>query len=366
MEKKVKIGLIGTGMVSQQYIKGCRGFDILDLVACSDIDLERAKTVARQWNIPKACSVEELLADPEIQIVINLTIPQAHVPVSEAVVEAGKHVYSEKPLAVTLEDGKRLLAAARKKGVLVGCAPDTFLGSGHQMCRKLIDEGAIGEPIAAVAFWAEYIMSGPPGRDFTFQPGCGPMLDMGSYYVTALIDLLGPVKRVTGTVRKIFPARLVTEGEYKGRHIPIEVPTYITGTLDFTAGPVGTIITSYDVYEGSGLPKIEVYGTKGLLSVADPNIHGGVVRLRRPGYDWEEIPVRHSNKLGRGVGVADMAYAITYSRPHRASGELAYHALEVMTAFERASTSGRHIEIESQVNRPVPLPPGLAEGQLDE
>jgi len=198
-------------------------------------------------------------------------------------------------------------------------------------------------------------MSGPPGRDFTFQPGCGPMLDMGSYYVTALIDLLGSVNRVTGTVRKIFPERLVTEGEYKGRRIPIEVPTYITGTLDFTAGPVGTIITSYDVYEGSGLPKIEVYGTKGLLSVADPNIHGGVVRLRRPGYDWEEIPVRHSNKLGRGVGVADMAYAITYSRPHRASGELAYHALEVMTAFERASTSGRHIEIESQVNRPAPF-----------
>lgn len=361
----MKVGLIGTGMVSQQYIKGCRGFDILDLVACSDIDLERAKTVARQWNIPKACPVEELLADPEIQIVINLTIPQAHLPVSMAVVEAGKHVYSEKPLAVTPEEGKRLLAAAREKGVLVGCAPDTFLGSGHQMCRKLLDDGAIGEPIAAVAFWAEYIMSGPPSRDFTFQPGCGPMLDMGSYYVTALVNLLGPVKRVTGTVRKIFPERLVTEGEYKGRRIPMEVPTYITGTLDFTAGPVGTIITSYDVYEGSGLPKMEVYGTKGLLSVADPNIHGGVVRLLRPGNDWEEIPVRHNSKLGRGVGVADMAYAITYNRPHRASGELAYHALEVMTAFERASSSGRHIEIESQVNRPAPLPPDLAEGQLD-
>src|SRR5947209_5376523 len=365
MIKKVKIGLIGTGMVSKQYINGCRGFDILDLVACSDIDLERAKAVAQQWNIPKACPVEELLADPEIQIVINLTIPQAHAPVSLAVVEAGKHVYSEKPLAATLEDGKRLLVAARENGVLVGCAPDTFLGGGQQTCRKLIDDGAIGEPIAAVAFWADYIMSGPPGRDFTFQPGCGPMLDMGSYYVTALINLLGPVKRLTGSARKTFPERLVTEGEYKGRRIPIEVPTHVTGTVDFTAGPVGTIITSYDVYEGSELPKMEVYGTKGLLSAADPNVHGGMVRLRRPGYDWEEIPLMYSSKVGRGIGVADMAYAITYNRPHRANGELAYHTLEVMTAFERASISGRHIEMESQVNRPAPLPLGLAEGQLD-
>jgi predicted dehydrogenase len=368
---KVKVGLIGTGTISKAYINGCRYFDILEVATCADLFLDRAQAVAEQFNIPKACTVEELLADPEIQIVLNLTVPLAHAEVSLAAINAGKHVYSEKPLAATLEDARRLLDAAREKGVLLGCAPDTFLGGGLQTARKAIDDGLIGEPTAAVAFWGVYAQGGDPRHDFFFQKGAGTMLDMGPYYVTALINLLGPIRRVTGSTRISTPEREVLRGEFKGRRVPMTVPTHATGTMDFASGPIGTIMISNDVYWGNNLPRIEVYGSKGLLSVPDPNFHVGPVKLLTPGevqwrdVVWKELPLTHSDKVTRGVGVADMAYAFTYHRPHRASGELAYHALEVMTAFERASDSGQHILIESQVERPAPLPVGLPEGQLD-
>jgi predicted dehydrogenase len=363
---KVKIGIIGTGNIFPAYVRGCRAFDILEIVACADIDGEKAKQKAGEFNIPRSCPVEELLADPEIQIAINLTVPKAHTEVSRAAVSAGKHVYSEKPLAVNRKEGQQLLAAAQEKGVRVGCAPDTFLGGGHQTCRRLIDDGWIGEPVAAVAFMVCHgHESWHPNPDFYYQVGGGPMLDMGPYYLTALINLLGPVKRATGSTRLTFPERTASSESHYGRRIPVEIPTHIVGVLDFASGAVGTIITSFDIW-AANLPNVEIYGSEGSLSVPNPNGFGGVVRVRRAGADqWSEVPLTHSADVGRGIGVADMAYAIVHGRPQRTSGEMAYHVLDVMEAFEDASQTGRHVEIASRCSKPAPLPLGLERGKLD-
>lgn len=365
--EKVNIGIVGTGNIFRAYVQWCRAFRILEITACADIDRPKAEAKAEEFNIPRVCSVEELLADPEIQIIVNLTIPKAHAEVSLAAINAGKHVHSEKPLAVTRQDGQKILAAAKEKGVLVGCAPDTFLGGGHQTCRKLIDDGWIGEPVAAVGFMTGH---GPeswhPNPDIFYQVGAGPLFDVGPYYLTGLVNLLGPVKRVTGSARISFPERIATSERHYGRRIPVEVPTHVTGALDFVGGPIATLITSFDIWS-TNLPRIEVYGSEGSLSVPDPNIFGGRVLVRRAGAaEWSEIPLTHSADVGRGIGVAEMAYAITYDRPHRTNGELAYHVLDLMHALVESSETGRHVEISSRCSKPAPLPLGLPEGELDQ
>ena len=368
MPAKIPVAIIGCGNISPAYIKGCRMFPILDLVAVSDIDMNRARNRAAEHNITRACTVEELLADPDIKIVVNLTIPKAHAAVNLAAIAAGKSVHAEKPLAVTREDGARTVAAAREKGVLLGCAPDTFFGGGIQTCRKLIDDGWIGEPIAATAFMMchghEHWHHDP---EFYYEAGGGPMLDMGPYYLTALVNLMGPIARVTGSTRITFPERVITSQPKYGKRVPVETPTHIAGVLDFANGAVGMIITTFDVWFAN-LPRIEIYGTAGSLVVPDPNTFGGVVRVRRAGaQDWSDIPWTHGyTENSRGIGVADMAYALTTGRPHRASGALAYHILDVMCAFEDASCSGKHVEIASGVARPAALPLGLRPGELDE
>jgi predicted dehydrogenase len=366
VERKIKVGVIGCGNISGQYFKGCRVFDILDVAACADIDLSRAQAKAKEFNVPKACSVQELLDDPSIEIVINLTVPNVHAEVSLAIIAAGKHVYSEKPLAVTRQDGLQIVEDAKKQGVLVGCAPDTFLGGGIQTCRKLIDDGVMGAPVAATAFMAGH---GPeswhPNPDFYYQPGGGPMFDMGPYYLTALINLMGPVKRVSGSARSSFQERIATSQMHNGRRIPVEVFTHYAGVMDFASGAVATIITSFDVW-GHHLPRIEIYGSEGSLSVPDPNIFGGEVLLQRGGdKDWSSVPHTHSTEVGRGIGVADMAYSIVSGRPHRASGDLAYHVLDLMHSFEDASNTGMHVAVESTCDQPEALPVGLAQGALD-
>jgi len=363
---KVRVGIVGTGNILGAYVAGCRAFGILDIIACADIDQDKAEARAEEFAIPRVCTVEELLADPDIDIVVNLTVPKAHAEVSLAAIGAGKHVHSEKPLAVTRRDGERVVAAAREKGVLLGCAPDTFLGGGQQTCRKVIDDGWIGEPVAAVAFMTGH---GPeswhPNPDFFYQVGAGPMLDVGPYYVTALVHLLGPVRRVTGSTRISFPERMATRGPHQGRKIPVEVPTHVAGVLDFVGGPVAAIITSFDIWSAN-LPRIEVYGSQGSLSVPDPNIFGGRVQVRRSGADeWSEVQLTHSAEVGRGIGVADLAYALATGRQHRANGDLALHVLDIMLGFEEASVRGRHIDIASRCARPAPLPLGLAAGELD-
>lgn len=352
-----KVGIIGVGNISPAYIKGCRAFDILDLVACADIDLDKARKVAAEHNIPTVYTVDELLNDPQIDVVINLTIPAVHADISLKVLNAGKHVYSEKPLAISLSDGKAILDTAAAKGLRVGCAPDTFLFGQHQTARKLIDEGAIGEPVAAVGFMLSH---GPerwhPNPDFFYAPGGGPMFDMGPYYVTCLVALLGPAVRVSGAARPSFPTR--TTGT--GRQLPVNVPTHYTGTVEFASGAVATLITSFDVW-GHRLPQMEIYGSVGSIAIPDPNGYDPRdVKLFLPDQkEWEVMTISHRQDWARGIGLADMAYGIRDSRPHRASGELAYHVLEIMHAFEKAYSTGAYITLNSTVERPAALPVGL-------
>jgi len=367
MPEKTKIGIVGCGNISGVYFQAGKRFEILEIVACADIVMEKARAKAQEFGI-KACTVKELLADPEIKIVVNLTIPKAHAEVGLAALEAGKSVYNEKPLAISREDGKRMLEIASQKGILVGGEPDTFMGGGIQTCRKLIDDGVIGEPVAATAFMMCHGHEGwHPYPEFYFEIGGGPMFDMGPYYLTALVNLLGPVHRVTGSARISFPERTITSQPKAGKKIRVEVPTHIAGIMDFASGAVGTIITSFDVWAAQ-LPCIEIYGSDGTLSVPDPNGFGGHPRVRLAGEkEWKEMPLTHGyTGQSRGIGVAAMAYALRSGRPHRASGEMAYHVLDTMHAFHDASRESRHIELSSTCQRPAPLPLGLQEGLLED
>ena len=364
----VKVGVVGCGVISGIYLQNARSLEILDVVACADLIRARAQARATEYGVPKAVSVEELLNDPEIEIVLNLTVPNAHYQVAMAALEAGKSVYNEKPLAIHREEAQRMLSLATRKGLRVGCAPDTFLGAGIQTCRKLTDDGAIGEPVAATAFFANHGPEGwHPDPDFYYQPGAGPMFDMGPYYLTALVNLIGPIRRLTGSTRITFPERTITSQPKQGNKIAVNTPTHLAGVLDFANGAIGTIITSFDVWAAE-LPRIEVYGSEGTLSVPDPNTFGGPVRLRKAGdKEWTEVPLTHGfAKNSRGIGLAEMAYAIRSGRPHRASGELAYHVLDVMHAVHDASREGRHIELTSQCQRPAPLPVPRYESTLEE
>ncbi len=366
--KKVKVGVVGCGNISSVYLRDFKWLDILDIAACADLIPERAQARATEFGVPRACSVQDLLADPAIEIVLNLTIPIAHAEVGLAALQAGKSVYNEKPLAISREDGRKMLELARAKGLLVGCAPDTFMGAGLQTCRKLIDEGAIGTPVAATAFMMGHgHESWHPDPEFYYKTGGGPMFDMGPYYLTALVSLIGPVRRVTGSTRITFPERTITSQPKRGTVIKVDVPTHVAGVMDFENGAIGSIITSFDVWNHR-LPHIEIYGTEGSLGVPDPNGFGGPVLLRKPGEkEWAPVPLSHLySEQSRGLGVADMAYALRTGRPQRASGALAFHVLDIMHAFHDAAREGRHIELSSGVARPAPLPTGLEYGKLDE
>ena len=371
MTSKIKIGIIGCGNISQVYFQASKKLDVLDLVACADLDLSRAEAKASEHGVG-ALSVNDLLAHPDIQIVINLTIPKAHGEVGLAALNAGKSVYNEKPLALSRDEGQRMLAMQRVGAqhaapLLVGGAPDTFLGGGIQTCRKLIDDGVIGEPIAATAFMMGHgHESWHPDPAFYYQPGGGPMFDMGPYYLTTLVYLMGPVQRVTGSTRITFPERTITSKPKQGEKITVRVPTHISGVMDFANGAVGTIITSFDVW-GHSLPPIEIHGTAGSLSVPDPNTFGGPVKLRKAGErEWSDVALTHGYaQQYRGLGVADMAYALQTGRAHRANGELTYHVLDIMHAFHDASDGGQHVLLQSTCAQPSALPVGLEEGFLD-
>jgi predicted dehydrogenase len=350
----MKVGLLGTGNIAPQYVKWSRPHDILDVIACADMDTARANAFASEHGL-RALSIDALLHHPEIDIIINLTVPKVHAETNLAIIEAGKHVYSEKPLAITREDGQRILAAAAAKGVRVGCAPDTVLGGGIQTCRKMIDEGWIGEPIAATGFMA--YQRGPdlwhPNPWIFFQKGAGPMLDMGPYYLTTLVTLMGGMKRVTAMGRASFPVRIAQNETIRGQEINVEVPTYMTGNIEFASGAIGSLTMTFDLW-AHHQPWIEVYGSEGSLRVPDPNMFGGEVEVWRRGEDeWRSVPLMFSDQVGRGLGVADMAQAIREGREHRASGALAYHVLDAMLAFEEAAASGQSVVLASEVARPA-------------
>jgi predicted dehydrogenase len=355
-----KVGIVGCGNICEIYLKNSRLLADFEVIAVSDIDRERAQSRASQFEIPKALSVAELLAEQDIEIVLNLTIPKAHAEVGLAALEAGKSVYNEKPLAIRRKDARKMLDLARAKGLRVGCAPDTFLGAGAQTCRQLIDTGAIGTPIGATAFMTcRGHESWHPDPGFYYQPGGGPMFDMGPYYLTTLVALLGQVRRVTGSARISFPERTITSEPKFGTKIPVEVPTHIAAVIDFACGAVGSVIMSFDVWDAN-LPRIEIYGSEGSLSVPDPNVFGGPVNLwRHDAREWREVPLASEFADNwRGLGVADMALALRDGRPHRANGDLAYHVLDIMHAIHDASREGRHVELTSKCDRPGQLPAG--------
>ena len=366
-DEKVKVGIIGCGNISQAYFKGALKLEVLDVIACADLNMEAAKAKAEEYHC-EAQTVEEILANSEVQLIINLTIPAVHAEVSLAALNAGKHVHCEKPLSVELEDAKEVLDLAQEKGLLVGCAPDTFMGAGNQTCRKLIDDGWLGEVIGGTAFM---MSRGPenwhPNPAFFYQLGGGPMFDFGPYYITALVNLLGPVKGLFASTSKAFEERVVTGKVNFGKRLAVEVPTHYTSSLEFHSGANINLCISFDVLAHSHKP-IELYGTEGSLQVPDPNTFGGPVYLwKASNKEWVEQSLSHPYvENSRSIGAADMAYAILSEgkHKHRANGLLAYHALEVMHAFEKSSKLGEYVQIDSLPEQPDALPLGLLEGRL--
>jgi predicted dehydrogenase len=354
----LRIGIVGCGNISGIYLKNLASYRSTEVVACADLDIDRAKQVGAEHGI-FGMSTEDLIARDDIDLILNLTVPKAHAQVSINALNAGKHVYNEKPLAISREDGKTMLQLAASKGLRVGCAPDTFLGGGIQTCRALIDKGVIGEPVGSHAFMLCHgHESWHPSPEFYYEQGGGPMFDMGPYYLTALINLMGPIKRISGSTRITFPQRTITSEPKRGKTIEVETPTHIAGIMDFASGAIGEITTSFDVWHNQ-LPCISIYGTEGSMIVPDPNGFGGEIYFRRRSdSEWELQPLSHGfAENSRGLGVLDMAHSIASGQPHRASGELANHVLDAMHAFDESSKAGRHVLLSTTTPQPAPLQP---------
>ena len=362
-----KIGIVGVGCISGIYLENItKRFRDIEIIGVCDLIRERAENAVKQYNIPKLYEdMHELFADPEVDIVLNITRPYEHYEVSRAALLAGKHVYSEKPLGASWEEGKALVELAKEKGLWIGGAPDTFLGAGIQTCRKLIDEGAIGDVVGATAFMTGH---GPeswhPDPEFFYKYGGGPMMDMGPYYITALINLLGGVKRIGGMTSIPFPKREATCKEHYGEIIDVEVPTSYYGVLEFESGAVASILTSFDIW-GAHLPIIEIYGSKGTLRVPDPNCFGGPVILHTPENGDTEIPLAFDYpENSRALGLAEMAASIEQGRTPRESWMQTLHVLEILTGFERAAKNGGYLELETSFERREPMRADLPHGVL--
>lgn len=364
----IKIGMVGVGDISGIYLKNLTGlYKEVELLAVCDLVREKAEKAKEEYRIPKIYdTMEELFRDEDIDIVLNLTRPYEHYEVSKAALLAGKHVYSEKPLAATLEEGEELVKLAQDKKLLLGGAPDTFLGAGIQTCRKLIDLGLIGKPIGAAAFMICHgHESWHPDPEFYYKHGGGPMMDMGPYYLTALTNLLGRVKSVTGIAKTSFPERMITSAAKFGERIQVEVPTYITGIMEFESGAVGTLFTTFDVHN-KGQARFKVYGSEGTLLVPDPNTFGGpIYLLRQEEQEYKEIPLMFGYAdNSRGLGLADMAKSLKTGRTPRASYIQTLHVLEIMSAFITSSNNRQAVDLKSSFERQAPMENDLLKGVL--
>ena len=367
----VNVGIIGAGTVSSTYLENARKFSAFNIVAVADVRLEGARARAEEYGIQKACSVEEILEDSDVEIIINLTPHRVHGKIGLDVLRAGKHVYSEKPLVVSRDEGTALMKESERSGYRVGGAPDTFFGGAWQTARSIIDEGLIGEPVACVANYVrrpelkKTRRPEPEHKSFLatefFEYGGGVMFDRAPYYLTALIHLFGPVRRVTGSAQITWPER--TD---HGGLLTVNVPTHVSAVLDFVDNSVCTMVMSNDAYN-TGQAHIEIYGSEGTLRCPDPNYFGGDLYLRKPN-DPELIPVecRYGyNENSRGAGVADMAVAIQANRPHRCSGEMANHVSDIVNSVYDASSTGRHVDLTTTCYRPTALPKGLDDWMID-
>ncbi len=361
------IAVVGCGVIAPVYASTLSRFDHVEVVACVDGISERAERLAAECGA-RVASFEGVLADGGIAAVINLTPPRAHARVSVAALQASKAVFSEKPLGVSFDEGMAIVETARGHGVRLGCAPDTFLGTGFQTARAAIDRGDIGVPLAASGFMlsagAEWWHPDPA---FFYRPGGGPLHDMGPYYLTALVHLLGPACSVTASARMLRPRRVITSEPLAGTLIDVEVPTHVTALIDFRGGATATLMTSFDV-QASRHRSIEVYGTEATLSVPDPNSFEGPVQLRGlHDREWRDVtPIEATVSQSRGVGLAEMMWAERSGRPHRASADVALHVLEIMTLSIESSERGQRLDLTSTCEAPALLPSGLPPNTFDD
>jgi predicted dehydrogenase len=373
MARTLKVGVVGCGNISTTYFNTAPLFRGIEIAACADLNQGLAEARAKDHGI-KAMTPEALIASPGIDIVLNLTVPAAHAAVSLAAVKAGKHVYSEKPLTLSLKHGLALKAATEKHGVKLGCAPDTILGGAHQLARKAVDDGVIGKVTAGTAVIMGHGMEHwHPNPDFFFKPGGGPVLDMGPYYIGALINLIGPVKRAAALTSAATPTRTISSKPRAGQKIKVETPTNIHALLEFASGATVTLLASWDVWAHRH-PLLELYGTEGSLYMPDPNFFGGEVMATArdgtaevlPGWDHPLAVGNHPDGDGpplanyRAAGLADLADAILKRRDPRCSIDRALHAVEVMTAILASGADGRFKEMKTSCTRPKPLPPDAA------
>lgn len=371
-----RVGLIGTGRISDIYLKNCAQFNNIDIVACGSLNMEESNAKAQEYNISHIAPPDEIIHDPNIDIILNLTIPAAHSDISIKALQAGKHVYSEKPFVTDLVDGEKILALAKQKNLLVGNAPDTFMGGRWQTVRKLCDDKIIGDPIGVTAFVPTHgVERHHPNPDFYYAAGGGPLLDLGPYYLTAMVFLLGAITKVAGMGKRSFQQRMIENGARYGEMMPVEVDTHSLSLLEFQNGVIGQMMVSFDVWE-SETPRLEIYGTDGTICIADSdpgdgaNIFQGDVWYRtratsrwtmrpRPNAPahWTIAENHHGlNFDARGIGLADMAQAITDKRQPRASGDLALHICSVMDAINQSHRDGKFIDIKHLCHAPAILP----------
>jgi predicted dehydrogenase len=374
--KSFRVGLIGTGRISNIYLTNCAKFDGIEIVACGSLDMEESRAKAAEFGVPLSLTPEEILAHNYIDAILNLTIPAAHAEISLAALEAGKHVYSEKPFVTDVQDGHRVLGLAAAKGLWVGNAPDTFFGGRWQTVRKLLDQNAIGAPTGVAAFVPPHgVERHHPNPDFYYAKGGGPLLDLGPYYLAAMVFCLGPIARVAGMARQTFPERMIENGPRHGQMMPVEVDTHCLSLIEFESGVLGQMMVSFDVWE-SETPRLEIYGTEGTICIPDPdpgdgaNIFQGDVWVRtratsrwtmrpRPAAPpaWEIAKNTHGlNFDARGAGLAELAAAVKESRAPRASGALGLHLCEVMQGMLDSPALGRFVDITSRCARPAMLP----------
>ena len=352
----MKIGIIGCGNILEQYAKFSKHFENMEIVRLADLNTDLARSKADEYGYAAGGSVEDLLSDPDVELAINLTIPAAHAEVSLKCLDAGKHVYSEKPIAVEVKDAEAVISLARQKNLVVGNAPDTFLGTGHQTVRKLIDEGRIGRPLFAVCQMLSAGTEGwHPNPGFFYKRGAGPLFDMGPYYVTALINLFGPIDRVSAEAPILMPDRVIKNGPMAGTTVKVETPDHISGSLRFAGGQIATLVTTFCGKNRADDWKhpIQLYGTEGAMRVLDPNHFEGDIEVFGKGdEDWTTIEDQFDHPNGRSLGVADMIDAIQEGRTPRASAELALCVLRTMHGLLESSETGEFQPIQSDFERP--------------
>jgi predicted dehydrogenase len=352
----VNVGIVGCGVISGHYAQNARAFDSFDVVACADLDRRAAEALAAAHGFAVA-SVDELIADPAVEIVLNLTPPAVHGVVIRQALAAGKHVYSEKPLATTAADAGALIADAEQRGLRIGCAPDTFLGGAYQAARTLIDEGAIGEPLSvSAAMLAGGQPSWHPNPDVFYADGAGPLLDMGPYYLTAIVALLGPVRRVAGFASTRVAERTIEIGPRAGERFTAETPTHTAAVLELAGGVTASLVASFEAV-GQYVCDVEIHGTEGVLALPDPNAFGGRVRLRRGRHGCQDVPfASRGTREARGIGLHDLVEAIAAGRPHRASAALAHHVVDIARSILGAAAEGRTVELGTSAERPEAMP----------